>query len=59
MPRLTVLALILFTAVRSLAAVSVGELRCEHLQNPQGIDVAQPRLSWLLQSGERDLNQSA
>jgi alpha-L-rhamnosidase len=60
MPRLTVLALILFTAVRSLtAAVSVGELRCEHLENPQGIDVVQPRLSWMLQSSEHSVRQSA
>ncbi|HEY5345424.1 MAG TPA: family 78 glycoside hydrolase catalytic domain, partial [Verrucomicrobiae bacterium] len=59
MSRIAVLALILFTAVRSFAAVAVGELRCEHLQNPQGIDVAQPRLSWLLQSGERNVKQSA
>ena len=59
MQRITVLALILFTAVRSLAAaVSVGDLRCEHLQNPQGIDVTQPRLSWMLQSGERGVKQS-
>ena len=59
MPRLTILALILLVSVRSFAAVSVGELRCEHLQNPQGIDVPQPRLSWLLQSSEPDVKQFA
>src|SRR5580698_2995096 len=41
------------------AVVSVGELRCEHLNNPQGIDAAQPRLSWMLESSKRDTAQSA
>ena len=59
MSRLAILALILFTAVRSFAAVTIGELRCEHLQNPQGIDAATPRLSWKLQANERDVKQSA
>ena len=59
MPRITVFALILLTAVRSLAAVSVGDLRCEHLQNPQGIDATQPRLSWMLQADECGVKQSA
>ena len=41
------------------AATSVDELRCEHLENPQGIDAAQPRLSWMLESGERGVKQTA
>jgi alpha-L-rhamnosidase len=50
----------LLTACLGLhAATSVGELRCEHLENPQGIDAGQPRLSWLLESGKRDVKQSA
>jgi alpha-L-rhamnosidase len=59
MPRLAVIALILLTAVRTFAAVFVGELRCEHLENPQGIDAAQPRLSWQLASDERGVKQGA
>ena len=59
MPRLTILALLFFTTIRTFAAVTVGDLRCEHLQNPQGIDAAQPRLSWQLASGERSVQQSA
>ena len=59
MPRLAFLALILFAAVRSFAAVTIGDLRCEHLENPQGIDMVRPRLSWQLQSGERNVKQSA
>src|SRR6478672_11661348 len=39
--------------------VSVGDLRCEYRENPQGIDVAQPRLSWTLQSTNRDERQTA
>ena len=41
------------------AAVTVGQLRCEHLENPQGIDATQPRLSWQLASSERGVKQSA
>ena len=41
------------------AGTSVGELRCEHLDNPQGIDATQPRLSWMLESSKRDVKQSA
>src|ERR1035438_6732339 len=41
------------------AATSIGELRCEQRQNPQGVDATQPRLSWMLQSGERGVKQSA
>jgi alpha-L-rhamnosidase len=54
-----VLLPIFLAATAVPAATSVGELRCEHLENPQGIDTAQPRLSWLLQSGARDVTQSA
>ncbi|HEX4085188.1 MAG TPA: family 78 glycoside hydrolase catalytic domain [Chthoniobacteraceae bacterium] len=30
------------------AAITTSQLRCEYLFNPLGIDVAQPRLSWIL-----------
>jgi len=32
----------------STSAVSVGQLRCEYLKDPLGIDALQPRLSWIL-----------
>ncbi|HEY1717980.1 MAG TPA: family 78 glycoside hydrolase catalytic domain [Verrucomicrobiae bacterium] len=32
------------------SAVEVGQLHCEHLENPVGIGFQQPRLSWKLQS---------
>ena len=35
------------------------ELRCEYLQNPLGIDVVQPRLSWRLESKVRGQKQTA
>ena len=34
-------------------SVSVGELTCEYLENPLGIDVVKPRLSWVLGPGPR------
>ncbi|HEU5015093.1 MAG TPA: glycoside hydrolase family 78 protein [Roseiflexaceae bacterium] len=37
----------------------VGNLRCEYRSNPLGIDVAEPRLSWQLQSDERGARQTA
>jgi len=36
-----------------------GDLRCEYLVNPLGIGVAQPRLSWIVQSEERGQVQTA
>lgn len=41
------------------AGVTPGELRCEHLVNPLGIDVTEPRLSWILHSGDRGEHQTA
>jgi hypothetical protein len=35
-----------------------AELRCEYLTNPLGIDVLQPRLSWIRESAERGQRQT-
>jgi alpha-L-rhamnosidase len=43
----------------ALAATTATDLRCENLENPQGIDAAQPRLSWILKSRERGQKQTA
>ena len=47
----------------AIADTSLQHLRCEYLTDPLGIDVAQPRLSWKLESGdlkpERGVRQSA
>ncbi|MDV3309926.1 MAG: glycoside hydrolase family 78 protein [Cyclobacteriaceae bacterium] len=37
----------------------VTDLVCEYLVNPVGIDATQPRLSWKIRSGARDVMQSA
>lgn len=34
-------------------------LRCEYLENPLSVDAARPRLSWILESSERNQCQSA
>jgi len=41
------------------AAVEVGNLRCEYLVDPLGIDTPQPRLSWVLESTTRGEKQTA
>ena len=46
-------------AISTFATVSVGNLRCESLENPLGIDATQPRLSWQLSSDERGQKQTA
>ena len=43
----------------TFAAIGVAELRCENLPNPHGIDAIQPRLSWALQSTQRDQKQTS
>ncbi|MEP6676739.1 MAG: family 78 glycoside hydrolase catalytic domain [Ferruginibacter sp.] len=39
------------------AQVTVENLRCEMLSDPEGIDVSQPRFSWQLQSDQRNVTQ--
>jgi len=51
-----VAAWLLLSAACSLAPLSasalvVGQLRCEYLKDPLGIDTPQPRLSWVLEVG--------
>ncbi|NIA31840.1 MAG: family 78 glycoside hydrolase catalytic domain, partial [Actinobacteria bacterium] len=55
-----------FQTGKSLAKASTAEdvlsiqnLRCESKRNPLGIDVPNPRLSWVLQSDQRGQRQSA
>lgn len=42
-----------------LLAATVESLRCEHLQDPLGLDVARPRLSWQIRAKERGVRQTA
>ncbi|UCC41729.1 MAG: glycoside hydrolase family 78 protein [Candidatus Aminicenantes bacterium] len=39
--------------------LKVTKLRCEYLENPLGIDISSPRLSWLLESSVRGQKQTA
>ncbi len=52
-------ALFLGFASSCLAGWNVDRLRCEYQNDPQGIDVAKPRLNWIVQSDERGQKQSA
>ncbi len=41
------------------AGLQVKDLRTEYLKNPKGIDMPQPRFSWAISSGRRDVMQGA
>lgn len=51
-------AFLLLCCSSAFAQVSLQNLRCELLQDPQGIDVLQPGLSWEIVSDERDVKQT-
>ena len=53
-------ALLLAMAGAAAAAPAQAvRLRCEYLQDPVGIDAAQPRLGWQIASDRRDERQAA
>ena len=57
---ITVMALsCLCSGVSAAANIKVSDLRCEYLENPLGIDVEKPRLSWILESKTRGQKQTA
>ena len=45
--------------IPAAGAIVPVSLQCEYRSNPLGIDVVQPRLSWQVQSTERDQSQTA
>jgi len=54
--------LLLIFGVVSLALSAVGkpvDLLCEYLENPQGIDILQPRFSWKMEADRRGARQTA
>jgi alpha-L-rhamnosidase len=53
------LAALLLAPLEALHAVEVRGLRCEYRENPLGIDVPQPRLSWVIESARRGEGQTA
>jgi alpha-L-rhamnosidase len=60
-PELLLAALLMSCACSGLSkgALTPGDLRCEDLQNPTGVDTTQPRLSWVLNSEKRAQVQTA
>jgi alpha-L-rhamnosidase len=56
---ITLVIILGFASALQLQALTVSQLRCEDLDNPQGIDVTRPRLSWILNSDENDQRQTA
>ena len=60
---LTVIAIFLYVFmsinVQAQGSISPVGLTCEYLENPLGIDVKDPRLSWILESDQRGENQAA
>lgn len=51
--------LLLCTGIGSHADLHPDQLRCEYRTDPLGIDEVQPRLSWMVRSGERAQRQTA
>src|SRR5215217_1200160 len=48
-----------FSLSCAFAQVSLQNLRCELLQEPVGIDVLKPGLSWEIHSAQHDVKQTA
>jgi alpha-L-rhamnosidase len=55
---LAFLAVLLLMPLAMLQAVEIHDLRCEYRNNPLGIDVVKPRLSWMIESGRRGERQT-
>ncbi len=51
--------LFVFVSVRVQAQVTVSELKCDYQIDPIGIQSEKPQLSWLLQSAQRNVKQTA
>ena len=56
--KLRLIIAFLITALISNAQITVTNLRCEMLKNPLGIDAAQPRFSWQLESKQQNIVQT-
>lgn len=48
----------LFIQAAQSDTLSITDLRTEQLTNPLGLDTPQPRFSWRLQSGQRNVMQT-
>lgn len=56
--RIFILALIL-SSCKEKTQVSVVNLKCEYKVNPLGVDIEKPRFSWISESAQRGVSQSA
>lgn len=54
-----ILFVVLLVWMQIDAQVTITNLRCEMLRNPQGIDVSNPRFSWQLESKQRNVQQQS
>ena len=53
------LAVLLLTSLAALQAAGPANLRCEFRVNPLGIDASRPRLSWVIESKDKGVLQTA
>ncbi len=53
------IALLCFSLAKAQTKISVTNLQCEMLNNPEGIDVVKPRLSWQIKADVNDVKQTA
>lgn len=56
---LTLIITLLTYSAQAQNKISVTNLQCEMLNNPEGIDVLKPRLSWKIKSDVNDVKQTA
>ncbi len=48
-----------FSGCTRTGETQVADLRCEYLKDPVGLDVSQPRFSWIILSDRRGMHQTA
>lgn len=56
---LTILISLFIISAKAQNKISVTDLKCEMLSNPEGIDVLQPRLSWKINANVNDVKQTS
>jgi alpha-L-rhamnosidase len=59
MKRLLFFVVFLFTRLLADAQINIEKLSVEYLSNPVGIDVVEPRFSWIIESKEHNVYQTA
>jgi len=56
---LTIIISLFTISAQAQNKISVTDLKCEMLNNPEGIDVLQPRLSWKIKANVNDVKQTS